>query len=465
VFPEGVPDEEVVRRMFCIAVGVMVKRTMELHDFVIDGKIFRQKRGGSIGLDLTGVVADIFMCGWDKMLLEKMAEVDIMAVVYKRYKDDVNFVLEAGGAEEVTETGVERNRRVMDVIEGLANSIHKSIQVEVDSGYNHPERGERLPILDVESWIGKGEDGRVRIMHSHYMKDVSSRMVMEERSAHGESTKRNVMVNELCRIMKNCSVHLPWDEVSKKVSYFVMRMERCGYSEAFRYKVVKMAVSRHRRRVERWKNGGTMFEDPQSPEERADSVQKKRDWYKKDKKYDSVMFVQPTESSELKRKIQQIAKKNGVKMKVVEKAGQTVKKVLQRSNPFGKEVCGRRDCVVCTFGKPGECRERGCGYQLMCKTDKRKYRGQTGRSVYERTKEELRDWKNKSDHSPLWRHSELYHDGQEFELEVSVTDKSFGKPSRRMIVESVMIEQLGKEETMNSKKEWTYVKLNKVQVG
>ena len=77
----------------------------------------------------------------------------------------------------------------------------------------------------------------------------------------------------------------------------------------------------------------------------------------------------------------------------------------------------------------------------------------------------MRDWKNKSDNSPLWRHSELYHDGQEFELEVQVTDKSLEKSSRRMIVEPVMIEQLGREETMNSKKEWTYVKLNKVQVG
>ena len=72
VFPDGTPDDDTVRNMFSIAIGVMVRRTMELHDFCIDGKIFRQKRGGSIGLDITGVVADIFMCGWDKMLLEKL---------------------------------------------------------------------------------------------------------------------------------------------------------------------------------------------------------------------------------------------------------------------------------------------------------------------------------------------------------------------------------------------------------
>ena len=72
MFPEGVPEESVIRNMYCIAVGVMVGKTMQLHDFCIDGQLFRQKKGGSIGLDLTGVVSDIFMCVWNRMLLEKM---------------------------------------------------------------------------------------------------------------------------------------------------------------------------------------------------------------------------------------------------------------------------------------------------------------------------------------------------------------------------------------------------------
>jgi hypothetical protein len=242
-------------------------------------------------------------------------------------------------------------------------------------------------------------------------------------------------------------------------------MAYCGYEADFRYKVVKMAISRHKRRLDRWRRDGAMFEDGRSEAERRETAAKKRDWYKNDDKYDSVMFVQPTEGGELRRKIQQIAKRNKVKVKVVERAGMTVKKMLQRSNPFGKDKCERPDCVVCEYGKPGECRSRGCGYQLKCKEDNRKYRGQTGRSVYERTKEEIDDWKNKSENSPLWRHSELYHQGEDFELEVTITDKSFGKPSRRMITESVLIEQLGADETMNSKREWSYAKINKVRIG
>ena len=395
IFDVGDPSDVEVRVMFCVAVGIMVKRTMELHDFSIDGRIFRQKKGGSIGLDLTGVISDIFMCRWDKLLIERMSVCDIIAVIYKRYKDDVNVVLDAGGEESGTEKGEERDKRVMGKMEELANVNHVSLTVKADGGFNHPERQGRLPELDVEVWVGAAADGSMRILHSHYMKDVTSRLVMEKRSAHGEGTKRNVMVNELCRIMKNCSVYLEWREVAEKVSYFVRRMAYCGYDEQFRYAVVKMAVRRHKRHLEKWKNGKGMYAEPRTEAERAEAKTRKRDWYKDDKNYDSVMFVQPTEKSKLKNRIQQIARRNGVKLKVVEKAGQTVKKVLQRSNPFGKRVCGREDCLVCQLGKPGDCRKRGCVYQLKCKEDWRKYRGQTGRSTYERLKEEMKDWRNR----------------------------------------------------------------------
>ena len=109
VFKDDSLEEDVVRIKFCIAIGVMVRRTMELHDFEIDGKVFWQKKGGSIGLDLTRVIADIFMCGWDRMLLERMAKNGMDAIVHQRYKDDVDFVLEIGGDEEETEIGAERD--------------------------------------------------------------------------------------------------------------------------------------------------------------------------------------------------------------------------------------------------------------------------------------------------------------------------------------------------------------------
>ena len=75
----------------------------------------------------------------------------------------------------------------------------------------------------------------------------------------------------------------------------------------------------------------------------------------------------------------------------------------------------------------------------------------------------MRDWRKKGDKSPLRRHSQLFHQGEDFC--VRVVDKSFEKPSWRLITELVMVENLREDEAMNSKQWWTYVKLNKVQVA
>ena len=140
-------------------------------------------------------------------------------------------------------------------------------------------------------------------------------------------------------------------------------------------------------KVEQWRKGGLMYADERDEEAReVGKLEKRKGWYKGSDKYDCVMFVQPTKNSELKRKIQEIAKRNKMKVRVVERAGLTMKKVLQRSDPYMRKRCERNDCPVCDMGKPGECSTRGRGYQLTCKEDGRKYRGQTGRSLCERVK-------------------------------------------------------------------------------
>ena len=89
-FPELSPSQEIVRKMFCIAIRIMIVRVIGLHDFHFDGFIYRQKAGGSIGLDLTNVVSDIYMEEWDIQLMEKAVQNNIDLLMCKRYKDDTN---------------------------------------------------------------------------------------------------------------------------------------------------------------------------------------------------------------------------------------------------------------------------------------------------------------------------------------------------------------------------------------
>ena len=95
------------------------------------------------------------------------------------------------------------------------------------------------------------------------------------------------------------------------------------------------------------------------------------------------MFVQATPKSELSR-IQAVVKRMGMKIKIVEKAGTTVKSLLQRSNPFGIMKCGRDQCKICQLDRGEDCRIRGCVYEYIYVECDRRYRGQTGRSISER---------------------------------------------------------------------------------
>ena len=56
-----------------------------------------------------------------------------------------------------------------------------------------------------------------------------------------------------------------------------------------------------------------------------------------------------------------------VKIRVVERVGTTVKRVLQKSDPFNCRECGRDSCVICTDGSKLDCRIRGVVYDLWCK--------------------------------------------------------------------------------------------------
>ena len=105
-----------------------------------------------------------------------------------------------------------------------------------------------------------------------------------------------------------------------------------------------------------------------------------------------------------------------------------------------------------------DCKIRGCVYEIECQEDgcKRKYVGTTGRSLYERMREHKASMRGRSMedlNNPLRKHSEVFHEGKECRIGVRVIDREFGRPSRRLISESVRIEELGESESMNNKSE------------
>ena len=149
--------------------------------------------------------------------------------MYIRYKHNTNVEIYK---TRTTEEGVViSDQSMMARLKILADSIDPNLKATTDVGSNHDHR--RMPILDLNVWIE--ETGTFVIMHTHYIKEVSSRLVMLESSAHSERMKVNVMVNECDRIMPNCSHHLEWNsEILPHLTYFMPRMKYFGYSIDFR---------------------------------------------------------------------------------------------------------------------------------------------------------------------------------------------------------------------------------------
>ena len=57
-----------------------------------------------------------------------------------------------------------------------------------------------------------------------------------------------------------------------------------------------------------------------------------------------------------------------------------------------------------------------------------------------------------------------YHNMNTFPVKMRILDRSFSRPTRRMITEVVRIEEMEETESLNNKKEYGYVKVPKVNV-
>ena len=116
----------------------------------------------TIGLELTGVLAQLFMVWWDRQMVKKLEENGMESRVYKRYMDDINVIMNASAAGLGFEEGnviqdenfaqIEQNlepyKRCMLLFQSIGNSMHPSIRLEVDYPSRHEDG--RLLILDLK---------------------------------------------------------------------------------------------------------------------------------------------------------------------------------------------------------------------------------------------------------------------------------------------------------------------------
>ena len=283
--------------------------------------------------------------------------------------------------------------------------------------------------------------------------------------------KRTVLTQEMLRILLHCSTHLPWITVQHHLSNFTLKMQYSGYDQPFRYDVTKSAINAYHTMRDNEANDIRPLYRPKSWP-KAECIEcrerKKSEWYKRGG-FDSVIFVPSTPKEKLKRMYQTEIRKSGLRIKVIERTGRTLKSQLQISNPFKQEGCIRPNCFVWTTTKDGNCNSESVTYKIKCEGEdcrKNKYRGETAANGYTRGKKHLSDLAGRNTtNSPLWRHCVEEHGGELQTFQMSITWSYRNDAMLREITEIVQIENTPTGTLMNDRAEWNMTRVPRVTIS
>ena len=455
---------------------MVLKALFETHTYEFAGVVRRQTRGGPIGMEITGVVAQIFMLWWDRQFTNKLEQINIRPRLHERYTDDTNMATkrtEIGARYDgvnmvITEEsrnqdeGMPDDERTMKFLQSVANSIHPSIRMTIDYPSNNADG--KVPMLNVKMWIMETDD-RHFIVYEHYEKPMTTKALIHASSAIPYKMKRTVLTQEMLRILLHCSNNIPWERVLHHLNGFICKMQYSGYDQTFRYTVAKSAINAYQVIRDNEMKGFRPMHRPKSwkrIERIREKEEKRKNWYKRGG-FDSVLFIPTTPDGKLKRLYERVIRKSGIRMKVVERTGRTLKSQLQTSNPFRDQNCGREDCFVCTTFGQGNCNAESVTYKIDCSgvsCERGVYKGETAYNAYTRGGEHLarlaaRDMSN----SPLWRHCVEQHGGEEQTFLMSVTSTFRNDAMLRQITEAVQVNNMDENLRMNDRAEWNMTRI------
>ena len=483
VFPDlSEVGKDQQRKMFVEAMRVVLKALLEKHTYEFAGTIKRQTKGGAIGMELTGVLAQIFMVWWDKQFKTKLEQINVRLKLHERYVDDTNLAgkqTEIGARYDgenivITEEtinedeGIPNDERTMKFLQAVANSIHPSIRVTIDYPSKYTEG--KVPMLDLRMWIQE-RDGRLFIVYEHYEKEMATKAVIHATSAIPKKMKRTVLTQEMLRVMLHCSRQLPWETVLGHLNNFMRKMQYSGYDQTFRYVVAKSAINAFETIRNSEEQGIRPIHRPKTwrrAERIEEKEEKKKTWYKRGG-FDSVLFIPTTPNGKLKRMYEETIRRSGIRMKVVERTGRTLKRQLQTSNPFKNSNCGRGNCFICTTEGHGNCNTESITYKIECSGDdcrKRVYKGETAYNAYTRGLEHMAHLTSKNiDNSPLWRHCVEQHGGVMQTFRMSVTGSYRNDAMLRQVTEAVQINNMDVSMLMNDRAEWNMTRIPRTVIS
>ena len=388
--------------------------------------------------------------------------------------------------------------RIAEICLPAMNTVNPNLKFTVETAYDFPDQ--RLATLDFAV-----EEVRGIIHYTYFQKSMKTPLVLMAKSAMGKQQKYSIMTNELIRRMSNVRGNTGQNEKNRVINQYTKQLKNSGYTRAkvreiivcgllglvrkekrrmrqgeyFHRKASKTLVGRYKKKLtgkSSWfKTKNKDVEEARLrmketreriPEESEGEYQQTRDWegeYSSDGQLGggntvgggdvkSVIFVPYTPGSKLAKLLreneQQLEKMTGNRVKIQERTGIQLEKMLTKSNPWSGEQCNREECLLCETkmvtgkGLTQNCTSRSVLYETWCenceKSDREveiakgntgdsvplyKYVGETSRSVFERGLEHSRDSRLYSTSSHFLKHYLDRHVGEERNGEHQDEDK------------------------------------------
>ena len=287
---------------------------------------------------------------------------------------------------------------------------------------------------------------------------AADRTIMRD-SALSWMTKKVSLSNEICRRLLNTSPELVLTgEAESYIEQFCYKMYLSGYSEKERMIIEREGRNQYKNIVKMSDIGcRPMYRGSDwCKQERAVSkLRSRKEWF--GKKNDAVIFVQATPGEVLQREIQKVVNSSGLRLKVVERGGKSLKGVFQRSDVMPDSRCWKDDCVVCSTKPNGLCSKEGVGYRIWCEVCDSEgtgavMHGETGRCARVKCGEHIAALMRKKN-SNLWEHCVAKHNGQMVKFGCEVTNHFKNDPLGRQLDEAKRIQEEAGE-LLNDKNEW-----------
>ena len=409
--------------------------------------------------------------------------------------------------EEDEEQGLSGEQITKRILPETMNNIEDYLKFTAEVGEEY--EGGWLPTLDMEIRI----TGKNEVVYRQYEKPVSSKRTVQRTSAMGENIKHQILSQDMIRRLKNTSESLGGAAKVRAVDQYSQKLRNSGYMRDQIARIITNGVKGYegmrRRRIKegralkctaskswmkRFKNKllekTTWFKkkkraDNKGGEEpgnkRKSRNKEQKDQAQEDIEYRTVLFVNNTGGGELASRIKELTRRLagsiGFGVKVVERNGNPLRSLFPLNNLWDGAPCGRKDCTPCNqeAEELPKCNKTSLVYENICKrcntgagakeelkkvVEGSLYVGESSRTLYERSREHDKDWRDKKERSHIAKHQGAVH-GLEEEPQFIIRPVRFYKTAlSRQIGEAGRIRRRGGAGAiLNSKSEFSRCKI------